>query len=61
MPSALRPLHPVNAADHAADPLGCDGVGVVLALHEDELAVAAVLLVQGKNGVGSGATAGEGI
>ena len=35
-----------NAADDAAYALGGDGVGVVFTLHEDELAVAAVFLVQ---------------
>ena len=50
-----------DAADDAADALGGDGVGVVLAFHEDEFAVAAVLFVEGEDGVGGGAAAGEGV
>lgn len=45
----------------APDALGGDAPGVVLHLHEDEFAAAAVLFVQVQNGVSRRARSGEGI
>ncbi len=47
------------ALHHPFHPLGRDGLGVLLHLHQDEPAVAAVLPVQVQHGVGGGAGAGE--
>ena len=48
-----------HALDHAAHPLGGNAVRIVLHLHQNEAAVAAVLLVQLQHGVGRCAAAGE--
>ncbi len=41
-----------HAPYHPAHALSGDGVGIVFAFHEDELAMASVFLVEGKDGVG---------
>ena len=52
---------PRDALYYAPDALRRDGVRVLLALDQDELAVSAVLFIQSENGVGSCAAAGKGV
>ena len=43
------------------DPLGGDSIGVIFAFNEDKLPIAAILLIQSKNGMGGCATARKGV